>query len=103
MDWILIMYPKIFQEIINDSIKIQNKFVIDSTNLKDDSETLKVAIQGIEGSYSFLATNQFFSDSGKDINFKKFDTFDEVVESVEDSTCDYAILADRKHNQWKYK
>jgi chorismate mutase/prephenate dehydratase len=83
---------KIFQEIINDSIKIQNKFVIDSTNLKDDSETLKVAIQGIEGSYSFLATNQFFSDSGKDINFKKFDTFDEVVESVEDSTCDYAIL-----------
>jgi chorismate mutase/prephenate dehydratase len=83
---------KIFQEIINDSIKIQNKFVIDSTNLKDGSETLKVAIQGIEGSYSFLATNQFFSDSGKDINFKKFDTFDEVVESVEDSTCDYAIL-----------
>ena len=62
-------------------------YLIHQNSEKADSETLKVAIQGIEGSYSFLATNQFFSDSGKDIHFKKFNTFDEVVESVEDSTC----------------
>ena len=83
---------KIFQEIISDSIRIQNRFVLDSSNTSEKADLLKVAIQGIEGSYSYLATNQFFSDSGKDIHFKKFNTFDEVVESVEDSTSDYAIL-----------
>jgi chorismate mutase / prephenate dehydratase len=83
---------KIFQEIISDSIRIQNKFVLDSSNVPDKADVLTVSIQGIEGSYSYLATNQFFSDSGKDIHFKKYNTFDEVVESVEDSTSDYAIL-----------
>ncbi len=83
---------KIFQEIISDSIRIQNKFVLDSSNVSEKSNTLTVSIQGIEGSYSYLAANQFFSDSGKDIHFKKYNTFDEVVESVEDSTSDYAIL-----------
>jgi chorismate mutase / prephenate dehydratase len=83
---------KIFQEIISDSIRIQNKFVLDSSNIPDKADVLTVSIQGIEGSYSYLASNQFFSDSGKDIHFKKYNTFDEVVESVEDSTSDYAIL-----------
>jgi chorismate mutase/prephenate dehydratase len=83
---------KIFQEIISDSIRIQNRFVLNSLNDFEKPDLIKVAIQGIEGSYSYLATNQFFSDSGKDIHFKKFNTFDEVVESVEDSTSDYAIL-----------
>ena len=83
---------KIFQEIISDSIRIQNKFVLDSSNTFDKSDVLTVSIQGIEGSYSFLASKQFFSDSEKDIHFKKYNTFDEVVESVEDSTSDYAIL-----------
>ena len=71
---------KIFQEIISDSIRIQNKFVLDSSNVPDKADVLTVSIQGIEGSYSYLATNQFFSDSGKDIHFKKYNTFDEVVE-----------------------
>lgn len=83
---------KIFQEVINDSVRIQNKYVLDSANVIDQSEVLKVAIQGIEGSYSYLATNQFFSDWAKPIHFEKLDTFDEVVESVEDATCDYAVL-----------
>jgi chorismate mutase/prephenate dehydratase len=83
---------KIFQEIISDSIRIQNRFVLDSSNQTGNQDLLRVAIQGIEGSYSYLATKQFFSDFGKDIHFKKFNTFDEVVESVEDSTSDYAIL-----------
>ena len=83
---------KIFQEIISDSIRIQNKFVLDSSNVSDKADVLTVSIQGIEGSYSYLAANQFFSDSGKDLHFNKYNTFDEVVESVEDTTSDYAIL-----------
>ena len=83
---------KIFHEIISDSIHLQNKFVLNSSNASERNNVLTVSIQGIEGSYSYLATNQFFSDSGKDIHFKKYNTFDEVVESVEEQTSDYAIL-----------
>lgn len=83
---------KVFHEIINDSIKIQNRFVLEAGNTADKSEVIKISIQGIEGSYSYLAAQQFFSNSGKSVHFKKFDTFDEVVESVEDATADYAIL-----------
>jgi len=83
---------KVFQEIISDSIRLQNKFVMDSSSTTIKPLVLTVAIQGIEGSYSYLASKQFFGDSDKDIHFKKYDSFDEVVEAVEDSTADYAML-----------
>jgi len=82
---------KIFFEIIDDSIKLQNKFVLDSEN-KNLADVLKIGIQGIEGSYSYLASKQFFSDSARDLHFEMFKSFDEVVEAVEDSSVDYAVL-----------
>jgi len=82
---------KIFQEIIGDSIKLQNKFVLDTDNLSETSDTITVAIQGIEGSYSYLTSKLFFG-SDKEIVFRKLKNFDEVVEAVEDSSADYAVL-----------
>ena len=55
------------------------------------SEIITVAIQGIEGSYSYLAAKQFFG-SDKEIVFRKMKTFDEVVEAVEDESADYSVL-----------
>src|SRR3990172_12092542 len=50
---------KIFYEIVSDSVKLQNQFV-QAEEIKDSlSEVVTVAIQGIEGSYSFLASKQF--------------------------------------------
>ncbi len=83
---------KVFYEIINDSIKIQNEFVLEGSNSADKSGVLKISIQGIEGSYSYLASQQFFSNSDKSIFYNKLNNFDEVVESVEDATADYAVL-----------
>ena len=82
---------KIFYEIIDDSVKLQNKFVIDKSNKDFVSETITVAIQGIEGSYSYLASKQFFG-SEKEIVFRKQKNFDTVVESVEDGSAEYAVL-----------
>jgi chorismate mutase/prephenate dehydratase len=82
---------KIFYEIIDDSVKLQNKFVQNQENKNELSDIITVAIQGIEGSYSYLASNQFFG-SDKEIVFRKMKTFDEVVESVEDESADYAVL-----------
>lgn len=82
---------KIFQEIINDSIKLQNNFVLDAANFTDTLSPIRVAIQGIEGSYSYLSTKLFFG-SNKEIIFTKLKSFDEVVNAVEDSSVDYGVL-----------
>lgn len=83
---------KVFYEIINDSILIQNQFVLGSNDPDDKSGVIKISIQGIEGSFSYLAAQQFFSSSGKSIHYYKLNNFDEVVESVVDATADYAVL-----------
>jgi chorismate mutase/prephenate dehydratase len=82
---------KIFYEIIDDSIKLQNKFVQKEENKNELAEIVSVAIQGIEGSYSYLASKTFFG-SNMEIVFRKMKSFDEVVEAVEDSSADYAVL-----------
>lgn len=82
---------KIFYEIIDDSVKLQNKFVQQIENENSLSDVITVAIQGIEGSYSYLASKSFFG-SQKDLVFKKLKTFDEVVESVEDGEAEFAVL-----------
>jgi len=82
---------KIFYEIIDDSVKLQNKFVQQIENENSLSDVITVAIQGIEGSYSYLASQSFFG-SQNDLVFKKLKTFDEVVESVEDGEAEFAVL-----------
>lgn len=82
---------KIFYEIIDDSVKLQNKFVQQIENSDGIPEVITVAIQGIEGSYSWLASKSFFG-SEKEIVFKKLKNFDEVVDAVEDESAGYAVL-----------
>jgi len=84
---------KIFYEIIEDSIRIQQSFLQDKVNENiDKSQTINVAIQGIEGSYSSLAAKKFFSYTGKEIIFISKRRFDSVVQAVEDGEADYAML-----------
>jgi chorismate mutase / prephenate dehydratase len=83
---------KVFQEIIQDSVRIQNRYVIKSSNLSEKDKELTVAIQGIEGSYSYLAARQSFSEYGNNIRFLSYDNFDEVIEAVENSLAEYAVI-----------
>jgi len=83
---------KVFNEIISDSVKLQNQIVLDKDNLENLSSAKVVAIQGIEGSYSYLAAQKFFGDSDNKIIFKYKDNFEEVVRSVENEEVDYAML-----------
>lgn len=82
---------KIFQDIIDDSIKLQNEFVIRKSN-KLESGAVKIAIQGIEGSFSHLAAKKFFGDNSFELVFNSFNDFEAVIESVESDESDYAIL-----------
>jgi chorismate mutase/prephenate dehydratase len=83
---------KVFHEIIDDSIKLQNKIVIDEDNVDSRSISKVVAVQGIEGSYSFLAANKFFGDSLDQVAFNYKETFEDVVKSVESGEAEYAML-----------
>jgi chorismate mutase/prephenate dehydratase len=83
---------KVFHEIIDDSVNLQNKIVIEEDNITSTSFSKGVAVQGIEGSYSFLAANKFFGDSEDQVVFNYKETFEDVVKSVETGETEYAML-----------
>ena len=72
---------KVFHEIIDDSIQLQNKIVLDNYNLESSSTSKVIAIRGIEGSYSYLASQKFFGDSKDEISFKYKNSFEDVVKA----------------------
>ena len=84
---------RVFYEIIEDSIRLQQNFVQSGLTKKGEKKkTITIAIQGIEGSYSYLASQKFFSHSGYKLNFLFKRRFDEVVNAAEKGEADYAVL-----------
>lgn len=53
---------------------------------------IKVAIQGIEGSYSHLTSEKFFSNSESEIELVSKRRFADVIKAVENNEADYALL-----------
>jgi chorismate mutase/prephenate dehydratase len=87
------LIAKIYAEIIDDSVKLQQNYLykISEQNELVDGK-IKIAIQGIKGSYSYLTSKKFFKDSGKELEFLSYKRFDEVVHAVEKGEADYAVL-----------
>ena len=84
---------KIFYEIIEDSVRLQQNFVQTKLNTKSEKKkAIKIAIQGIEGSYSYLASQKYFTHFNYELTFVSKKLFDEVIDSVEKGEADYAVL-----------
>lgn len=84
---------RIFIEVIENSVRLQQKYVQQQANKKDKvSKKIKVAIQGIEGSYSYLTAQRFFSDYEDQIEFVGEERFEDVARAVENGEADYAML-----------
>lgn len=83
---------KVFYEIIEDSIRIQQSHILNPTKEGKSNDNLVIAIQGIEGAYSYLAANKYFSHSEKQLDFVSKKLFSEVVKAVENGEADYAVL-----------
>ncbi|MBN1301790.1 MAG: bifunctional 3-deoxy-7-phosphoheptulonate synthase/chorismate mutase [Melioribacteraceae bacterium] len=84
---------KVFYEIIEDSVRIQLNHIQDLTKKQGkESDTILVAIQGIEGAYSYLASQKFFAYADKELEFIKKKRFEEVVRAVENGEADFALL-----------
>jgi len=84
---------KVFYEIIEDSVRLQHNYVQNKLNTKGYKQKfISIAIQGMEGSYSYLAAKKYFAHNRVELNFVSKKRFDEVVEAVEKGEAEYAVL-----------
>ncbi len=82
---------KVFYDIIDDSVRLQQKH-FQSSFFDNGSDVFRIAIQGIEGSYSSMAARKFFAQYQKEIIFISKERFDEVAAEVEEGRADFALL-----------
>lgn len=82
------LVTRIFHEIIDDSVRSQELHLLDY----DKTELKRVAFQGIEGAYSELAGRKYFAPYMEHTLFYGVQTFEEVVDAVEDGDADFGLL-----------
>ncbi len=83
---------KVFYEIIEDSVRLQQNYIQSKLNKGEKKSAISISFQGIEGSYSYLAAQKYFAHSNYTLNFVFRKLFSEVVEAAEKGEADYAIL-----------
>ncbi|MCF8261603.1 MAG: prephenate dehydratase [Melioribacteraceae bacterium] len=84
---------RVYKEIIDYSVKVQHDYLQKlANNNQTTSDQIRISIQGIEGSYSYLAGKKFFKQFGNELTYSSYKRFDEVVSSVENGEADYAML-----------
>jgi chorismate mutase/prephenate dehydratase len=81
---------RVWREITDDSLRLQQELV--QQGLNQNGNAIRVAFQGIEGSYSQLATRQFFEQKGAKVGYLGCALFKDVVEAVEEGRADVAML-----------
>ncbi len=83
------MVNRVWREIVNDSVRIQQEYL---GRVESPHKPVTVAIQGIEGSYSQLATQQFFDAKGVAVDYVRAQTFADAVAAVQDGEADVTVL-----------
>lgn len=82
---------RIFHVIIEDSVLQQQAKVQGQLN-GDSGQTVRVAFLGGQGSYSYWATQKYFTRRAEQIIELGCDSFNEIVNAVETGHADYALL-----------
>ncbi len=82
---------RIFHEIIDDSVRAQQLFLLKSSNRSEEGMK-RIAFQGIHGAYSHLAARKHFARTLEQTTFIGYPSFEEVIVAVEKGTVDLAFL-----------
>ncbi len=82
---------RIFQEIIDHSLRTQQRLLQDKVNPRG-APVRRVAFQGQEGAYSHLAACKHFASHGEEVSIQGYGTLDEVLEAVSEGAADFGIL-----------
>jgi chorismate mutase/prephenate dehydratase len=80
---------RVWREIVNDSVRIQQEYL---GRAERPRQAMTVAIQGIEGSYSQLASQQYFDHKGMAVNYLRAPTFAAAIAAVQREEADVAVL-----------
>ncbi len=83
---------KIFHTIIEDSVLLQQAYLQNLANPQSRKPHARVAFLGSKGSYSHLATREYFSRRNTDLVELNCDQFKEVAKTVESGHADYGVL-----------
>lgn len=88
---------KVFHEILAESNRTQHDFLQSKLNQRPSRGPLRIAFQGIDGSYSHLAGRSHFATAHLDHNaepakFVGFGSYQDAVKAVESGACDYGLL-----------
>ncbi len=83
---------KIFHTIIEDSVLLQQAYLQNLANPQSRKPHARVAYLGSPGSYSHLATREYFSRKNMDLIELNCDQFKGVVKEVESGHADYGVL-----------
>ncbi len=84
---------RLFREIFNHSQRVQEELLSISPQKESESQDqIIVCFQGVEGAYSHLVGQKYFSTKLDQVVFRGLPTFKAIVESVERGEADFAIL-----------
>jgi chorismate mutase/prephenate dehydratase len=88
---------KLFHEILAESNRAQHDFLQDKLNVRPTRGALRIAFQGIDGSYSHLAGRSHFSSMNNDdrvepAQFIGCASFQDAVRAVESGDCHFGLL-----------
>lgn len=84
---------KLFHTIIEDSVLLQQSYLQNLVNPQQSRKPLaRVAFLGAKGSYSHLASREYFSRKNTELIELNCEHFKEVTQTVESGHADYGVL-----------
>lgn len=83
---------QLFHVIIEDSVLNQQALLAERANPGSNLPLNRVAFLGDKGSYSYLATQKYFSRRPGELMELGCQSFNEIIKKVENNEADYAVL-----------
>lgn len=83
---------KLFHTIIEDSVLLQQAYLQNLANPQNRKPLARVAFLGAKGSYSHLATREYFSRKNTELIELNCEQFRDITKTVESGHADYGIL-----------
>lgn len=92
---------RVFHEVIDDSVRIQQEYFQRALN-QGETPSLRVAIQGIEGSYSSIVTKKYLSRHDEGHILVECQRYKDVIDAVEQGRADLGVLPIENTNTGAY-
>ncbi len=87
------MVNDIFKNIMAHTVSFEQSYILEQANLKKLERDTSIAYLGKQiGTYSHLAATKFTENFVGKVRMDGCDSFSEIIEKVEDSQCEFAIL-----------